>query len=420
MRGKWKIVAVICMILCGVLCWKPCAQKVYANQTAWVVTEGNALNLRQGVGTGTVSLALMPNGSQLVVLDTAAGSDNNGAWYKVEYNGLEGYVAAKYITFTANATPAPLASPSQTPAATQTASPEPAATQAPTSTKTTVTVYRTKTIYKKINIPAKLKKKLTVCKNTSGKALKQKRKEVDLKKNKSVRIIAEKTKGNTKWFQIRFTYNGKTRKGYIRSTDVRPILSQPAGGTVTGVKTALRVRKKPGSSNPYYKVNGRVMVLAKKQYIEILKVRTIDKRQWYRISYEYYGKTYTGYVQAKYIKLTKRKIQKKVAVPVLSEQEFEDEMTRQGFPDSYKDSLRKLHELYPYWQFTAFQTGLDWNNAVTGESKLGLNLISNSKAAAWKSMDPGAYDADTGKWKVFDGSSWVAASREAISYYMTK
>lgn len=29
-----------------------------------------------------------------------------------------------------------------------------------------------------------------------------------------------------------------------------------------------------------------------------------------------------------------------------------------------------------------------------------------------------AYDASTGKWKVFDGSTWVAASKAAVAYFM--
>lgn len=415
MKGKWIVGMMICMLFCGIMFWQAGGQ-AYADQTAVVVTEkGDPLNMRAGVGTGTAVLTVIPNGSQVTVLDTAAGSDGNGAWYKISYNGQEGYVAGKYISFTA--APAPSTSPSA--ATTEPVpAPTPSPTAAPAPQPAKVTVYRTQTTYKKISVPAKLKKTRTISRSTSGKPMKVNKKNVVLKKNKSVKIIAEKTKGSTKWFKISFKYNKKTRKGYIKSTDLKPVLKKAAGGIVTGVKTALRVRKKPGNSNPYYKVNGRIMVLAKKQYIQILKVRTVKKKLWYRISFDYYGKTYYGYVQAKYVKLAKTRVQKRVAVTVLSEKQFEEEMTRQGFPDSYKDSLRKLHAAYPYWQFTAYKTGLDWNTAVAAESKLGVSLISNSKSAAWKSMEEGAYDPATGKWKVFDGSTWVAASKEAVSYYM--
>ncbi len=424
MRQSWKrcMLVIVTMVLCGIVTWQMGGQKALANRTGTVVTEGSPLNMRSSMTTAEENkIASIPNGSTVTVLGDAE-SAGGYSWYKISYEGKEGYVVAKYIAFdtpTPSLAPAASAAPGGTPTQTPQAASSAGPAQTPSSSEPQkVTVYRTQTVYKNINVPAKLKKTVKVCKNTSGKALVKKRKNVVLKKNKSVKIIAEKIKGKTKWFKVKFTYNKKKVKGYIKSTDVKLTLKNAAGGTVTGVKTALRVRKRPGNSQPYYKVNGRIMVLAKKQYVEIIKIRTIKKKTWYRISFQYYGKTYKGYVQAKYIKLARLRKQKKVAVTVLSEKEFEEEMTRQGFPDSYKVALRKLHAQYPYWQFKSFPTGLDWNTAVTEEAKTGRNLISNSKSAAWKSMAEDAYDAATGKWKVFDGSTWVAASREAVMYYM--
>ncbi len=147
----------ICMLFCGVMFWQAGGLS-YADQTAVVATEkGDPLNMRAGVGTGTAVLTVIPNGSQVTVLDTAAGSDANGTWYKITYNGQEGYVAAKYISFTA----VPSSSPS---AATSVPTPAPQPEK--------VTVYRTQTTYKKISVPAKLKRTRTICKSTSGKSLK--------------------------------------------------------------------------------------------------------------------------------------------------------------------------------------------------------------------------------------------------------
>lgn len=416
-----KKTLLFCMMFCCVVFWCVNTGHVYAEQTGTVVTGGSALNMRNGAGTENAVLLTIPNGTQITVLDTAAGTDSQGApWYKVRYNGMEGYVLAGYIALGVQPVQTPSPSPEVTATAVPAVSepPSPSGTPAVSAQPQKVTVYRTKTTYKKIRVPAKLKKAVVIQKNTSGKALKVNKKKVVLKKGKSVTIIAEKSSGGKKWFKIQFKYGGKKRKGYIKSTGVKPALKNTAGGTVTGVKTALRVRKRPGNDKEYYKVNGREMVLAKKQYVEVLKTRTVGKKLWYQISFQYYGMSYKGYVQAKYIKLSKKRIQKKVAVTVLSEKQFEEEMTRQGFPDSYKTQLRVLHATYPYWQFQAYKTGLDWNQAVEGESKLGVSLISNAKSAAWKSMESGAYDAATGKWKVFDGSTWVAASREAVMYYM--
>lgn len=416
MKRKVLIWTMLCILFCGAFVWKMNTEPASAAQTGTVVTSGIPLNMRSSMVLDDNNIIKkIPNGATVTILGNEETSGGRG-WYPISYEGAEGYVASEYISLGGQqtATAAPSSGPTTAPTATVTPSPQPTEAAQPQP----VTIYRTKTTYKKINVPAKMKKQVTVSKNTSGKLLKVNKKNVVLKKNKSVKIIAEKTVGKTKWFKIQFKYAKKTRKGYIKSTDVKPTLKKSASGTVIGVKTALRVRKQPGSKKPYYKVNGRTMVLAKKQYVEILKVRTVDKKMWYRISFQYYGKTYKGYVQAKYIKLAKTRIQKSVPVTVLSEKQFEEEMTRQGFPESYKESLRKLHVQYPYWQFQAYKTGLDWNAAVEGESKLGRNLISNSKTAAWKSMEAGAYDAATGKWKVFDGSTWVAASREAIMYYM--
>lgn len=413
MKRKVLIWTALCILFCGAFIWKVNTEPAFAAQTGTVATKtGVPLNMRSSMALGDDSniIKKIPNGATVTVLGNEITSDGIG-WYPVSYEGVEGYAASEHISLGGQqtASPAPTA-----PEATVTPSSQPTESAQPQP----VTIYRTKTTYKKISVPAKLKKQVTISKNTSGKLLQVNKKNVVLKKNKSVKIIAEKTVGTTKWFKVQFKYAKKTRKGYIKSTDVKLTLKKTASGTVTGVKTALRVRKQPGNKKPYYKVNGREMVLAKKQYVEILKVRTVDKKMWYRISFQYYGKTYKGYVQAKYVKLAKTRIQKRVPVTVLSEKQFEEEMTRQGFPESYKESLRKLHVQYPYWQFQAYKTGLDWNAAVEGESKLGESLISNSKSAAWKSMEEGAYDAATGKWKVFDGSTWVAASREAIMYYM--
>lgn len=378
----------------------------YASEAAYVKTEGADLNMRSEPKLGNNVVVKIPNGSVVTYIEDA-GTANSLDWVKISYNGTEGYVASKYIIKGT----APTAAPATVPTTTPTAVPTTAPTAAPQPT--TVTVYRTKVSYKAVSVKAATAKKNTVIyKNTAGK------KRTVMKKGKTVTILGEKTKGKTKWFRVQYKVKKKKVKGYIKESDVKMNLKSSAAGLVTGVKTALRVRKKPGKQGAYYKIRGKELVLAKKQYVTITKVRTVKKQKWYQIAFDYYGTPYKGYVQSKYIKLTKKKVQKKVAVTVLSQRDFEAELTAQGFPDSYKDALRKLHASYPYWQFTAYKTGLDWNTVVDQECKLGRSLISNSKSEAWKSKEAGAYDEATGKWKVFDGSSWVQASREAVMYYM--
>lgn len=103
---------------------------------------------------------------------------------------------------------------------------------------------------------------------------------------------------------------------------------------------------------------------------------------------------------------------------VISNEAFEAKLTEEGFPESYKVLLRKLHEKYPFWEFEGYQTGLNWSDAIAKESSVGLNLITNRKAIEWKSFASGAYNWKTDKFIAYDGSTWVTASEAAVAYYM--
>ena len=129
--------------------------------------------------------------------------------------------------------------------------------------------------------------------------------------------------------------------------------------------------------------------------------------KWYKISCG----NVTGYVSAAYVQLTSNGSQGS------SDADFESYMTKQGFPESYKPYLRKLHEQHPKWIFTAQKLGVDWNTALKEECVVGRNLVHSSALASWKSMEKGAYDFNGGYWYGLDGS-WVAASKEIIMYYM--
>lgn len=45
----------------------------------------------------------------------------------------------------------------------------------------------------------------------------------------------------------------------------------------------------------------------------------------------------------------------------------EDNLRAQGFPESYIEDLATLQKAHPNWKFVAFNTGLDFNDAVKGE-----------------------------------------------------
>lgn len=131
---------------------------------------------------------------------------------------------------------------------------------------------------------------------------------------------------------------------------------------------------------------------------------------WYEIRFSgSNGAETTGYVLNTYVKFP---------VSYQTSADFEAYLTAQKFPDSYKDGLRQLHAQYPNWVFTAHHTNLDWNTVIDNESVVGRNLVATGSVSSWKSIADGAYDWDNSKWPGFDGSNWVAASREIVSYYM--
>lgn len=175
-------------------------------------------------------------------------------------------------------------------------------------------------------------------------------------------------------------------------------------GTI--IASSLNVRSGPGTGN------ASIARLANGTAVTVIGEDTAsDGVLWYKIRFTGSGGAQTtGYVSSHYVKLASQNI--------VSDSDFETYMTQQGFPESYKQGLRELHSKYPKWKFTALQTGLDWNTAVAEESKVTRNLVARSSISSWKSTEEGAYDWATGTWPGFDGSSWVAASRDIISYYM--
>lgn len=98
--------------------------------------------------------------------------------------------------------------------------------------------------------------------------------------------------------------------------------------------------------------------------------------------------------------------------------DFEAWMDEQGFPESYKDSLRALHEKYPNWVFYADHIDYTFEEVIAGQSTLRTSLVEDSFPSSWKSTQTGAYDWEKSEWIPLDGTRWVQASREIIAYYL--
>ena len=92
---------------------------------------------------------------------------------------------------------------------------------------------------------------------------------------------------------------------------------------------------------------------------------------------------------------------------------YENELA--AFPESYQEIIEKLHKTYPNWHFIAYNTELEWDDAVDAESAIGHSLVDKSANEAYINTS----DVDSeGKQIIRDGNNWVTASRYAVEYYM--
>lgn len=185
-----------------------------------------------------------------------------------------------------------------------------------------------------------------------------------------------------------------------------------AYATKEGILTGTNVNVRSGPGTEY----GKVAVVTKGQKVTIVGEATSTSGSlWYQVQFTMSGKSYAGYIYATYVSITSTTIEN---VPASADPEFEKKLEAQGFPESYRKYLRYLHKYHPNWQFQAVQTGLDWNTVIKNECVVGRNLVQSSSLDSWKSLEPGAYNWETGEWYGLDSASWVAASKEIIEYFI--
>lgn len=257
--------------------------------------------------------------------------------------------------------------------------------------------------------------------------------------NRGVQLTIKKEKKGSDgyvWYKISFKYNGKNKNGFVRSDfvkiteeakadngkdddekdDTKADVTVVKKGTVTG--DYVRVRKSP--------VNGATVCQLMRGDVLIVDGEKdgSDGKVWYKVTFTYDGAEKTGYIRSDFVKVTEETVVndgedgEDTEISISQDEDFEAYMTQQGFPESYKDALRSLHNLYPEWEFRAVQTGLDWDDVIEAESKVGINLVAKNSITSWKSTEKTAYNFKTNSWYTFDGGAWVAASKEIVSYYM--
>lgn len=371
------------------------------------VTAAGGLNMRQYDIVDSKVLAVLAKDTPLTVLRTISdvmtnenGEDEDFKWYKIvafvdgEYKA--GYVMSNYVEFT---------------------------------DFTDVTAKANKSIAwmrKSVN-------KTTKVKTSAGATVK-------IAKNKLVNIIGEtKNSDGVKYYKISFTYKGEEVKGYAKADNFNlsatttkftakyMVKSEPetnygfkGANALVKNSTGLTVHIGPkNSTEVIYTSDGKAVMLYTGDSVEVLDTVIDDTALWCYVKFYFNGTEYKGYIRSIHVDADS-------SLQLMSEEEltqaqvidFETRLELEGFPESYKAGLRELHMMYPDWKFKAYHTGLDWNEAVEAEAEVGVSLLPKTWSLEWLSFEPGAYSWKNDTFTVFDGSSWVAASKDAVRYYM--
>lgn len=423
MQSKKRIIVffVSCMIL-TVLIFVMLSpdESMSVASTPGVVDVSTSLNVRTGPGIDYDILSSsgmdisLQNGTQVSVLSS------EGDWYHISFKygteTLKGYVLARYIKVN----------------------------------KTALTQeVQAKVTANSLNVRTRagMDKKVSQINGT----------DVRLSKGKKVIILKEKMVDKEKWYYISFTYNKKSCKGYVLSTYVKLVLNESVAAAIRST-SGVKVKEAPGAGSKVLMRQGKAVVLSDTKNVSIIKETTKSAKKWFRVKFTYGKDTLKGYVPANKVRYgivketsqassqgkatatpktsktakpdattqpeqTKKPAQSEqpqaTATPKpLTMKQFKKHLKDEKFPESYQEALIALHKKYPLWQFEADHTGLDWGTAVSKESVVGLNLITNGKSSGWKSFATGAYDYLTDAFIPYDGSTWVTASEAAVKYYM--
>lgn len=182
--------------------------------------------------------------------------------------------------------------------------------------------------------------------------------------------------------------------------------TEAAEGFVLG--EGIRVRLGPGVNYEHLTINGSYQYYNDGEVLSIIGSSVNNEGElWYNVIFNR-DKEYRTWVRDEYFQLIVNKPK---------DAAFEAYINDQGFPDTYKPAIRRLHNLYPNWTFVAYHTNLDWNYAVSQESRLGFSLVDGDDTSL-RSKEEKAYDPSTGQYIPWDGNNWFCANSETVAYYM--
>lgn len=337
----------------------------YINKTG--KTNASVLNIRKSTSTASAVLAKVPNGTRVTIIGETTVSGTKWVKLNLTVNGknITGYTHSVYVT------------------------------RDVTTTSTNqylfgIAKFANVEVYNKANTYTKLKAKLN--------------------KNQEVIILGTFNVGQTSWYKVKVKMNDSNVYGYVKASN---ITKQKA--TVSSTENLkATVTTKTNAYQVASSVSKKIKSLSVGQTVTVKGTLTVNSVKWYRCNFKVSGTSYTAYIPASYVQLD-------------AEAEFEQSI--KDFPESYKASLRALHEKNPNWIFVPVQTGLDWATVIENESRTGRNTIqsnvpkggsvsSYSFPFSYLSTEVGAYNWATDTYTLMDGSNWYTAARQVIEYYM--
>ena len=167
--------------------------------------------------------------------------------------------------------------------------------------------------------------------------------------------------------------------------------------------TELGPRTCPSTScGRVYHDEGGIIWLYRPRVVEVIGY----SGSWAQIKFNYWGFTYTGYILQEYLGNKKT---------VTLDQNFANQLRSKGFPETYVESLTKMHAIHPKWNFEVSNTNVSLTDAVNGEySPVYKNLISTTNKNQL-STDGAAYS--NGNYIQFE-PGWYAPSKDTLKYYM--
>lgn len=204
-------------------------------------------------------------------------------------------------------------------------------------------------------------------------------------------------------------------KGYVRGDLAKIVTYTKKYGKTTD---SLNLRKGPGTGF------GKVALFNSNKKLDInYAAKSSNGENWYNIS----AGRYSGFVMAKYVKVTsssasKPSSKKKTApkkTPKKSGKKKAPKNTVKGFPSSYRKYLVPLQKKYPNWKFIPVDTGLTWSDATYKMlQNSGANTIWYSYGKSFRSTVPSCYNYLSNYYYPKDGNTFYGASEQAVKFYM--